>query len=184
MIALGIPSSGGTAILLGALMMYGLKPGPMLFSTNPDFVWALMASMFIGNGILLILNLPLVPLFAAALRIPYHYQYPVILVICIIGAYELNSNAFDVFIMIAFGVLGYLMKKFSIPSAPLVIALILGPMLEYSLYQALAVAHGDITTFVRRPISGTLLAITAVMTIAVGYKILKMQRTVVEDDEG
>ncbi len=183
LIALGLPSSGGTAILLGALLMYGLKPGPLLFTTSPDFVWALIASMFIGNGILLIMNLPLVPLFAAVLRIPYHYQYPLILVVCIIGAYSMNLSVFDVFTMLFFGVLGYIMKKFDIPGGPMVIALILGPMLEYSLYQALAVAQGDITTFVARPISGTLLGITAVMTIAVCYKIVKMKRTVIEDED-
>lgn len=183
LIALGLPSSGGTAILLGALLMYGLKPGPLLFTTSPDFVWALMASMFIGNGILLIMNLPMVPLFAAVLRIPYHYQYPLILVICIIGAYSMNLSVFDVFIMLFFGVLGYVMKKFDIPGGPMVIALVLGPMLEYSLYQALAVAQGDITTFITRPISGTLLGITAVMTVAVCYKIVKMKRTVIEDED-
>jgi putative tricarboxylic transport membrane protein len=183
-IALGIPSSGGTALLLGALLMYGLKPGPLLFTTNPDFVWALLASMFIGNLILLIMNLPMVPLFASALRIPYHYLYPLILVICIIGAYSMNMNVFDVFVMLIFGVLGYVMKKFDIPGAPMVVALVLGPMLEYALYQALAVAHGDVTTFIRRPISGALLGITAVMAVAVGYKIVKMKRTVIEDEEG
>ena len=160
------------------------SPVRCLFTTNPDFVWALLASMFIGNAILLIMNLPLVPLFAAALRVPYHYLYPLILVICIIGAYSMNMSVFDVFIMLFFGVLGYVMKKFDIPGAPMVIALVLGPMLEYALYQSLAVAHGDVTTFITRPISGTLLGITAVMAVAVFYKIVKMKRTVIEDEEG
>lgn len=183
-LALGLPSSGGTAILLGALMMYGLKPGPLLFATSPDFVWALMASMFIGNAILLIMNLPMVPLFASALRIPYHYQYPLILLICIVGGYSMSRSIFDVFIMLIFGVFGYVMKKFDIPSAPMVIALILGPMLEYSLYQALAVAHGDVTTFITRPISAALLGITAITAVVVLYKIVRMKRAVIEDDEG
>ena len=170
--------------MLGALTLFGLKPGPMLFHTNPDFIWALIAVMFTGNIILLIMNLPMVPLFAAALRIPYHYQYPLILVICIIGAYSMNMSVFDVFIMLFFGILGYVMKKFDIPAAPMVIALVLGPMLEYALYQALAVAHGDVTTFITRPISGTLLGITAIMACAVFYKIVRMKRMVIEDEEG
>lgn len=183
LLALGIPSSGGTAIMLGALLMYGLKPGPMLFANNPDFVWTLMASMFVGNVLLVIMNLPMVPLFAAALRVPYHYLYPLILVICIIGAYSLNMSVFDVCVMLLFGVFGYFMKKFDIPSAPMVIALVLGPMLEYSLYQALAVSHGSMSIFVTRPISAVLLGIAALMTIGVCFKVAKMQRAMLEDDE-
>ena len=142
LLALGIPGSGATAVMLGALMLYGLKPGPMMFHTNPDFVWALIASMFIGNAILIVMNLPMIPLFAMGLRIPYRYLYPGILLICIIGAYSLKSNAYDVWVMLIFGVIGYLMKKFDIPGAPMVIALILGPMLEYNLYRALALSTG------------------------------------------
>lgn len=183
LLALGIPSSGGTAIMLGALLMYGLKPGPLLFTNSPDFVWALIASMFIGNVLLLIMNLPMIPLFAATLRIPYHYLYPLILVICIIGAYSLHMSILDPFIMLVFGVFGYFMKKFDIPSAPMAIALVLGPMLEYSLYQALAVAYGDVTTFIRRPISGTLLGIAALMTIIVCFRIVRMKRAMIEDPD-
>jgi putative tricarboxylic transport membrane protein len=183
LLALGIPSSGGTAIMLGALLMYGLKPGPLLFTNSPDFVWALMASMFIGNVILLIMNLPMIPLFAATLRIPYHYLYPVILVICIIGAYSLHMSLLDPFIMLIFGVIGYFMKKLDIPSAPMAVALILGPMLEYSLYQSLAVAYGDVTTFIRRPISATLLGIAALMTIIVCFRLVRMKRAMLDDSE-
>lgn len=183
LLALGIPGSGTAAILLGALMMYGLKPGPMLFTTSPDFVWALIASMFIGNVILIIMNLPMVPLFAASLRIPYHYMYPAIVLICIIGAYSLNTNVFDVWIMLIFGIFGYFIKKFDIPGAPMVIALVLGPMLEYSLYQALALAYGNISTFITRPISATLLGITALMTVAVCFKIVRMRRKMIEDPD-
>lgn len=183
LLSLGIPGSGTTAILLGALMMYGLKPGPMLFTTNPDFVWALIASMFIGNVLLIIMNLPMVPLFAASLRIPYHYMYPAIVLICVIGAYSLNTNVFDVWIMLIFGIFGYLIKKFDIPGAPMVIALVLGPILEYSLYQALSLAYGDITTFITRPISATLLGITALMTVAVFFKIVRMKRKMIEDPD-
>lgn len=183
LIALGIPGSGATAIMLGALMMYGLKPGPMLFETNAEFVWTLMASMFVGNIILLIMNLPMIPLFAATLRIPYRYLYPTILVICIIGAYTLHTATFDVFVMLIFGVIGYFMRKYDIPGAPLAIALVLGPMIEYSIYQALSVAHGDVFTFIKRPISATLLVITALMTVAVCFKVVRMKRAMLEDEK-
>jgi putative tricarboxylic transport membrane protein len=183
LLALGIPGSGATAVMLGALMLYGLKPGPMLFTTSPDFVWALIASMFVGNIILIIMNLPLIPLFALSLRIPYRYLYPAILLICIIGAYSISSNAYGVWVMLIFGVIGYFMKKYDISAGPLVIALVLGPMLEYNLYRALALSRGDVTTFFTRPISGTLLAIAAVMSIVVMFKTVRMKRSVIEEED-
>ncbi len=183
LIALGIPGSGATAVMLGALMLYGLKPGPMLFHNNPDFVWALIASMFVGNVILIVMNLPMIPLFALGLRVPYRYLYPGILLICIIGSYSLKSNVYDVWVMLAFGVFGYFMKKFDIPGAPMVIALILGPMLEFNLYRALALSRGDVTTFFTRPISATLLGLTAAMAIAVSFKTVRRRRAMLEEQE-
>lgn len=183
LLSLGIPGSGATAVMLGALMLYGLKPGPLLFTTNPDFVWALIASMFLGNLILIIMNLPLVPFFALILRIPYRYLYPAILLICIIGAYSLQTNVYGVWVMLIFGVIGYFMKKYDIPGGPLVIALVLGPMLEYNLYRALALSRGDVTTFFTRPISGTLLAIAAVMTVLVVFKTIRMKRSMIEEED-
>lgn len=183
LLALGIPGSGGTAVMLGALMLYGLRPGPMLFTTSPDFVWALIASMFVGNLILLIMNLPMVPMFAASLRIPYRFLYPAILLICVIGAYSLNNSISDVWMMLIFGVIGYFMKKYDISGAPMVIAIVLGPMLENALYQALSLSHGDITIFIRRPISATFLAIALLMTIAVSFKTIKMKRAMIEEEE-
>ncbi|MDI6755406.1 MAG: tripartite tricarboxylate transporter permease [Thermodesulfobacteriota bacterium] len=183
LLALGIPGSGATAVMLGALMLYGLKPGPRLFITNPDFVWAVIASMFIGNMILIFMNLPMAPLFALGLRIPYRYLYPGILLICIIGAYSLKNNVYDVWVMLIFGVFGYFMKKYDIPGGPMVIALVLGPMLEFNLYRALALSRGDVTTFFTRPISGTLLAIAAVMTIVVTFKTVRMKRAMIEEKE-
>jgi putative tricarboxylic transport membrane protein len=180
--ALGIPSSGSNAMLLGGMMLYGLRPGPMLFKTNPDFVWAVIASMFIGNFILIIMNLPMVPLFAYTLRLPYSILYPAILLICMVGVYTLNNSIFDVYAMLVFGVAGYFMKKYDIPGAPMVIGLILGPMLEQSLYRALSLAHGNIATFVTRPISAVLLGIAAVMTLAVLFKQVKVVRKQIADD--
>ena len=183
LLALGIPGSGATAVMLGALMLYGLKPGPMLFHTNPDFVWAVIASMFVGNVILIFMNLPMIPFFALGLRIPYRYLYPAILLICIIGAYSLSSNVYDVWVMLIFGVFGYFMKKYDIPGGPMVVALVLGPMLEYNLYRALALSRGDMTTFITRPISGTLLAIAAVMIVVVTFKTVRMQRALIEEKD-
>jgi putative tricarboxylic transport membrane protein len=183
LLALGIPGSGATAVMLGALMLYGLRPGPMLFTTNPDFVWALIASMFIGNIILLIMNLPMVPVFAMSLRLPYHYLYPGILLVCIVGAFSVNNSVYDIWVMWIFGIIGYFMKKYDIPAAPMVIALVLGPMLEYNLYRALALSLGDASTFFTRPISATLMAITVLMIVAVSFKGVRSKRSVVEEED-
>lgn len=183
MFALGIPGSGATAVMLGALILYGLKPGPMLFVENADFVWAVMASMFLGNIILIIMNLPLVPLFASLLRISYALIYPAILIICVIGAYAISTSLFDVGMMLIFGVAGYFMKRADIPPAPMLLALLLGPMMERALYQALNLSHGSMLVFITRPISGALLAISLIMSIAVGTKAVKRARTMVKDDQ-
>ncbi|OIP94367.1 MAG: transporter [Syntrophaceae bacterium CG2_30_58_14] len=183
MFALGIPGSGATAVMLGALILYGLKPGPMLFIENADFVWAVMASMFIGNVILIIMNLPMVPLFASLLRISYALIYPAILIICVIGAYAISTSLFDVGMMLIFGVAGYFMKRADIPPAPMLLALLLGPMMERALYQALNLSHGSMLVFITRPISGTLLAISLIMCIAVGTKAVKRARAMVKDEQ-
>jgi putative tricarboxylic transport membrane protein len=183
LLSLGIPGSGSTAVMLGALMMYGLKPGPMLFHTNPEFVWTLIASMFVGNVILLIMNLPMVPLFAYTLRLPYSVLYPAIILICITGVYSVNGSAFDVWSMLFFGLAGYFMKKCDIPGAPLIIGLVLGPLLEHSLYRALALSRGSMLVFLTRPISAALLAITLVMGIAVLFKTVKVMRTQVGEEK-
>ncbi len=169
--------------MLGALMLYGLKPGPMLFHTSPDFVWALIASMFVGNVILLIMNLPMVPLFALSLRISYSILYPIIILICVIGVYSLNSNVFDVWVMFIFGIAGYFMKKYDISGAPMIIGLVLGPIMEQSLYRALALGHGKLSVFVTRPISATLLGIALVMTIVVCFKSIKMARKQIAEED-
>jgi putative tricarboxylic transport membrane protein len=183
MLALGIPGSTATAIILGAMILYGIKPGPLLFHTSSDLVFTLIAAMFVGNAVLLIMNLPMVPLFAYSLRIPYGLMYPGIIVVCVIGAFSLSNSFFDVWVMFIFGIFGYFMKKHDIPMAPLVIALVLGRMLELSLYQALSLAHGDITTFVTRPISACLLGITAAMTIAIFFKILRTMRKKIGEED-
>jgi len=183
MLSLGIPGSGATAVLLGGLILYGLKPGPLLFVENADFVWAVIASMFMGNIILIIMNLPMVPLFASLLRISYSLIYPAILIVCIVGAYAVATGLFEVGLMLVFAVCGYFMKKADIPAAPMLMALLMGPMLEKNLYQALNLAHGNVAVFVQRPISATLLGMIVLMTIIVGTKRVRKARGVVQEEE-
>ena len=183
MFALGIPGSGATAVLLGGLIMYGLKPGPMLFVENADFVWSVMASMFLGNVILIIMNLPMVPLFASLLRIPYGLIYPAILIVCIVGAFAVASGLFEVGVMLFFADCGYFMKKANIPAAPMLMALLMGPMMERSLYQALNLSHGNMLVFIQRPISATLLSIIALMSLYVAYKAIKGTKRVIQEEE-
>jgi putative tricarboxylic transport membrane protein len=157
LLTLGVPGSGSTAVMLGALMIHGLRPGPLLFQQNPEFVWALIASMYIGNIALLIMNIPLVPMFTAILKIPYPVLAPLIVVVAFIGVYSLENSMFDVVVMLVFGVLGYIFKKFDYPVAPTVLALVLGPLLERSLRQSLAISQNDPMIFVTRPITAVLL---------------------------
>lgn len=161
MFALGIPGSGTTAVMLGALIMFGLRPGPQLFQQHADFIWAIIASMYIGNVLLLLLNLPLAPLFAVLLRVPYAVLYPIILALCIVGVYSQSNSLDDLWIMVIFGVLGFFMKKHGFPAAPLILGLVLEPLFENALRQSLTLSHGSLGIFVTRPISATLLAVTA-----------------------
>lgn len=169
---LGLPGSPTIAILMGALIMNGLMPGPLLFKQHAAFVWAVIASLYIGNVILLILNLPLVGWWAKILKIPYQTLTVLILIFCIVGAYSLDNNLFDVGVMIVCGVLGYLFKKLDFPMAPAILTLILGPMLERSLRESLSISQGDFSIFFTRPISLTFLIITMIILITSGRKAL------------
>lgn len=152
-LALGIPGSGTTAILLGAFVIFGLQPGPLLFEQQPQLVWGLLVSFFFGNLLLLLLNLPLAPVFAQVLRIPYSYLYPIILVLSMVGAYAVGNNLFAVWVVFLSGVLGYFMKRYSFPAAPLVLGLVLGPMLERTLVQTSAMGRGNLLIVFERPLS-------------------------------
>lgn len=175
--SLGIPSSPALAVLLGGLMIYGLQPGPLLFQQQPDFVWTVIASMYIGNVILVILNLPLVGLWAKLASVPYPVITPAILVFSFLGAYTVRNSMFDVDMAIFFGVLGYLMRKIEIPAAPLVLSLILGPMLESSMRQTLSMSRGDLSIFYTRPITTVLLIAAAILTAASLYARFKKSKT-------
>ena len=158
MITLGIPGSPTAAVMLGGLIIWGLQPGPMLFIDNADFVWGLIASMYTGNVIGVIIVLAFVPFFAAILRIPFAILTPLIVVICAIGSYAVHNSMIDIWYMLIFGVVGYVFKKLDYPLAPLVLALVLGDMAENALRQSLIMSQGSVAIFLTRPISGVITA--------------------------
>ncbi|MGE5128304.1 MAG: tripartite tricarboxylate transporter permease, partial [Sphingomonadaceae bacterium] len=163
MITLGVPGSPTAAVLLGGLLIWGLQPGPLLFVEQKDFVWGLIASMYLGNIAGLIVVLTCVPLFAAILRIPFSVIAPIIVVICAIGAYTVNNTTFDIYMMVVFGVAGYMLKKLSYPLAPLVLAIVLGHSAEASFRQAMLVSQGDLTVFFSNKLVGTLTGLALIL---------------------
>jgi len=165
MLTLGIPGSPTAAVLLGGLLIWGLQPGPMLFVEQKEFVWGLIASMYIGNIVGLIVVLTTVPWWAAILRIPFSIIGPVIIVICAIGAYTVHSSMFDVVLMLVFGVLGYLFKKLKYPMAPMVLALVLGDMAEGSFRQAMLLSEGRLSIFWSNPLVGSIAGLAMVMLV-------------------
>ena len=175
LLTLGIPTSATAAILLSAFTSYGIAPGPLLFQQQADLVWTLIASLYVGNVILLVLNLPLVGLWVQLLRIPAPWLYGGIILISTAGVYGASSSIFDVGMLYAFGLLGFVMRRFDAPVAPMVMGLILGPMAEQSMRQALTISAGDFTTFATRPISGSILAVAALMLIV--PRVLKARKT-------
>ncbi|MBB1255676.1 tripartite tricarboxylate transporter permease [Streptomyces alkaliterrae] len=169
LLTLGVPGSGTTAVLLGALLVLGVQPGPLLLDEQPDMFWGVVASMYIGNIVLLILNLPLIPLFAKVLKTPQALLLPLVVVFCVVGVYGHSFSTFDLWMLIGFGVLGFLMRANGFPAAPLILGLILGGLMEKSMRQALLISSGDLTTFVTKPISATLLALAALSLLAPLY---------------
>jgi putative tricarboxylic transport membrane protein len=165
MLTLGIPGSPTAAVLLGGLMIWGLQPGPMLFVEHKDFVWGLIASMYLGNLVGLLVVLTTVPFWAAFLRIPFSVIAPVIVVICAIGAYTVHSSMFDVVMMLVFGVVGYLFKKLKYPMAPLVLALVLGDMAEASFRQSMLLSQGSLAIFWSNPLVGSIAGLAILMLV-------------------
>lgn len=163
MLSLGIPGSSATAVLLGALILYGLQPGPLLFENQPDLVWGLLSSMYLGNLMLLLLALPLVGLFVRVLSVPRQILLPLILVLSLVGVYSINASAVDVNLTIFFGVVGYVFRLLTIPLAPMILALVLGSMMEQAFRQAMTISGGDPTIFLTNPISIGLLIVTALL---------------------
>jgi putative tricarboxylic transport membrane protein len=168
LLALGIPASGSTAVIMGAFIMYGIQPGPLLFQNQPDLVWGLIASMYVGNVMLLVLNLPLVGLFARVLYAPPGVLLVMILGIASVGVYSFETNPFMLYMALMFGVVGHLFRKLDIPKAPLIFGIILGGKIEQSLRQAMTISSGDATVFLKSPLSATLLAL-AVGMVALSF---------------
>ena len=173
MLALGVPGVPVAALLLAAMMVHGVTPGPLLIKNDPKLFWGFIASMYVGNVILLILNLPLVGLFVNILRVPYPYLYPAILVFATLGVYAVNNSVVDVWIMLATGVLGWVLRKLDFETAPVVLGVVLAPLLELSLRQSLAMSDGHYGIFVQRPIAATLLAVGAALVLLNLYAVAR-----------
>jgi putative tricarboxylic transport membrane protein len=166
LMTLGIPPNVVMALLLGAFVIHGLQPGPLMMSQRPDVFWGIVASMYIGNAMLLVLNMPMIGMWVQVLKLPYRILFPLILMFCIVGVFASGNAVFDVFVMVVFGVLGYLMRKFGYEPAPLVLAFVLGPMLENNLRKSLILSQGDFAIFLERPISAVCLGLAAVALLA------------------
>ena len=165
MLALGVPSGPIPAVMLAAMMVHGVSPGPMLIRQQPELFWGFIASMYVGNLVLLILNLPLVGLFVNVLRVPYRLLYPTILAFSVLGVYAVNGSTVDIWIMLVMGVVGYVLRKLRFETAPVVLGVVLAPMIEMALRQSLAMSDGSYGILVARPISATLLAVGAVLLV-------------------
>jgi putative tricarboxylic transport membrane protein len=165
LMALGIPFTPAMAVVMAVLLIHGISPGPTLISEKPDLFWGVIASMYVGNFMLLIFNLPLVGVFANIIKTPLYLLMPIVTLLCLVGVYSINNSILDVWLMIGFGLLGYAMRKLKYDSAPLVLALVLGPMMERSFREAMMISKGDLTVFLTRPISATLLAVGALVML-------------------
>ena len=173
MMTLGIPGSPTTAILLGGMAIWGLEPGPRLFVEHPDFVWGSIVSLYVANLFALIINLAFIPLFIAVLKLPFSILAPVIFVLCIVGGYAPTHNMHDVWLMLIFGIVGYLLRKLKYPMAPAVLAIVLGPLAETSLRQSLLMNHGSPAILLERPLAGTIIAIAVMLLLLPLYFRLK-----------
>ena len=182
LLTLGIPANVVMAMLLGALLIHGMQPGPMLLQAHPDLFWGVVTSMYIGNGMLLLLNLPLIGLWVQVLKVPYRILFPMILLFCLIGAYSINYSTMDILIMIGFGVVGYLMKKFQYEGAPLVLAYVLGPMLEMALRQSLTMSDGQFSIFFTRPISAVGIAVAILLVLSPLMPWMGKKRSAIQEE--
>jgi TctA family transporter len=182
MLTLGIPPNAVMALMVGAMTIKGIQPGPQVMSSNPELFWGLIASMWVGNLMLIVLNLPLIGIWIKLLTVPYRLLFPAIMVFCCIGLYTLNNNNFDVFMAAGFGVLGYGFYKLGCEPAPLLLGFILGPMMEENLRRALLLSRGDWSTFLTRPLSAGLLLAAVVMVVVVMLPSIRRKREVAFQD--
>ena len=176
LLTLGIPGNAVMALMVGAMTIHNIQPGPQVMSSHPELFWGLIASMWIGNLMLVVLNLPLIGLWVKLLRVPYRMLFPAILVFCTIGVYSLNYNVFDIFVFAIFGIIGYIWSKLRCEGAPLLLGLVLGPMMEENFSRALLLSRGDFTAFITRPLSASLLAAAALLIVLVTLPALRKKR--------
>jgi TctA family transporter len=176
LLTLGIPGNVVMALMVGAMTIHNIQPGPQVMTSNPDLFWGLIASMWIGNAMLIVLNLPMVGMWVKLLKVPYRFLYPAILAFCCIGIYSINNNVFDVYVTAAFGVAGYVFMRCGMECAPLLLGLILGPMMEENLRRALLLSRGDFSTLVTRPLSASLLVATVVLLLIVALPSIRKTR--------
>ena len=183
LLTLGIPPNVVMALLLGALIIHGVTPGPLLMSEYPNIFWGVIASMYIGNIMLLVLNLPLIGIWVQLLKVPYKILFPLILLFCLIGAYSINNSTFDMIIMLVFGVLGYLMRKYKYEGAPMVLAFVLGPMFEISLRHSLLLSDGSFSIFFTRPIAAAGMIVTILMLLSSIIPAVRRRREAIPMEE-
>ena len=176
LLSLGIPPNPVMAMLFSALIIHGIQPGPLLIKSHPDIFWGLVSSMYIGNALLLVLNLPLIGIWVQVLKIPYKVLFPLIILFCLIGVYSMNNTVFDLYVMIFFGVVGWMMRKFGYEGAPLILAYVLGPMLENALRQSLLISQGSFLIFVTRPISAVALGFACLLLLSNLFPYFKGRR--------
>jgi putative tricarboxylic transport membrane protein len=177
LLTFGIPSGSSTAILLSALILWGVRPGPLMITEHPDVFWGLVASLYIGNAVLLIMNLPLVGVFAQILRVPVYILHPTILGVAVAGAYGVSANHFDISMLIGFGLLGYVMSRIKFPTAPLILGFVLGIPMERAIRQSLAMSGGDPSILVERPIPAVLLVLAAIILMMPLWRKLRPPRS-------
>jgi Uncharacterized protein conserved in bacteria len=176
LLTLGIPPNAVMALMVGAMTIHNIQPGPQVMSNNPELFWGLIASMWLGNAMLVILNLPLIGMWIKLLTVPYRWLFPAIVLFCAIGVYSTNNTTWDVWMVGAFGLIGYIFHKLGAEPAPLLLGFILGPMMEENLRRALLLSRGDWGVFVTRPISAGLLAVAALLLVIVLLPAVKHKR--------
>jgi len=176
LLTLGIPSNAVMALMAGAMIIQGIQPGPQVMASQPELFWGMIASMWVGNLMLVVINLPMIGVWVSLLRVPYRLLYPMILVLCFIGVYSLNNSAFEVMLLLIFGLMGYVFLKWGCEPAPLLLAFVLGPMMEENLRRAMLLSRGDPTTFVTRPISLALLLVAAALVVIVALPAVRRSR--------
>ncbi len=176
MITLGIPGSPTTAILLGGMIIWGLRPGPLLFVNNPEFVWGLIGSLYMANLFTVIINIAFIPLFVSVLKLSFTILAPIIFVLCIVGGYAPTQDMHDVWLIVIFGVVFYLLRKLNYPVAPAVLAIVLGPLTERALRQSLVAERGDVMTFVERPLSATILFLAVLLIVLPAIKMMRHRK--------